>query len=162
MWEQNISEWNTTLQNHHSTASTTPDAAQGYATGPVAKSRVCHEFACPTMPRAPRCLIYDLPTVFYFGRSQRRERLTCWTELPTQTTTQYCGQRYPKMTTVAISWGVMLEIHCQHRLNVSPLLSVFFNRGGRVPRISSSTRLLVWLMETKQPWWLPAGWWYRM
>ena len=35
MWDQNVSEWSKTLQNHHSTASTTPDPGQGYTTGPT-------------------------------------------------------------------------------------------------------------------------------
>ena len=35
MWNQNISEWNKIWQNQHSTASTTPDPAQGFTNGPI-------------------------------------------------------------------------------------------------------------------------------
>ena len=48
----NINKWNKTLQNHHSTASTTPDPAQGYASGPIVEIALCHEFACPIMPNS--------------------------------------------------------------------------------------------------------------
>ena len=45
MWDQNVSEWSKTLQNHHSTASTTPDPGQGYTTGPTVEI-ACVPQAC--------------------------------------------------------------------------------------------------------------------
>ena len=81
MWDQNISEWNKTYQNQHSTASTKPDPAQRYANGLI------DEITC--MPRI--CLSNHAEGTPVFVRRSDSKATLAW---PTgsKTNSQHASQ----------------------------------------------------------------------